>query len=59
MDPQDRWEKEMKINRKKTKNKKRSCALCKPWKKGWMDRRTVSWIREDVKTVQEIREMAR
>lgn len=24
--------------RKKYKNKRRSCALCKPWKRGWMKR---------------------
>ena len=33
--------------RKRTKKKKRSCALCKPHKMKWADRRTTQWKRRD------------
>jgi len=35
---------------KKFKVKKGSgCAMCKPHKHGWSDRRTMQWIKEDEK----------
>ena len=49
----------MKQNRKRLKMKKRSCGLCKPWKKGWVDRRPVAWKKEDLKAGQELKEISR
>ena len=35
--------------RKRFKNKRRSCALCKPNKRGW----SVGWKNKDLKLIQE------
>ena len=39
--------------RKKYKKKKRSCAMCKPHKMGWEDKRTMQQKKQDAKTKEE------
>lgn len=36
--------------------KRRSCALCKPHKRGWDDKKTAGELRTAVKHAQELRE---
>ena len=37
--------------------KSSSCAMCKPYKQGWEDKKTVRDVRHAVKHEQEIREV--
>jgi hypothetical protein len=37
-------------------HKARACALCKPWKQGWADKKTVRDIRHAHRAAQQLRE---
>jgi len=44
------------IQRRIKARKTRSCGMCKPWKEGWADKKTVRDIRHAQRADQQLRE---